>query len=445
MTTQAKTFGASSSTPASRPCVTCVPCEVPALCRTGYYTGKLLTALDFAEEQRYHMDKLRLHHQALHGWGSVCGLKVKPHPFCPELRIVVEEGLAIDPCGRAIRVLEDVELELPKPAAKPPKKDPCPPEEAPSPTDPDEKFEPEPTECETLWICLRYCECEEQFSPAPFDECACTGTIQKPNRICESYCLEVRTTPPKCLKEIEKYKHCGCEDCWELYEGMLDECKTFDIDCIPLAVIRDFRRGKEVEKSMIDNVGHRPFLPSVHRLDKVVRCILDQLPHCKVTRISEFNWSHAADLHCHQFMQRFIGHHKGFEIKFDGPVRGEGITRRTFQALVVHHPDSPDQPRRVEIAPADVEVLGPTHIRLRIHEHYARRHLDMRNFELYITLKCNVIVDQHGIAVDGDLLARLQSDGSTYFVGPPTGNGVPGGLFESWILVHGGEGHSERS
>jgi hypothetical protein len=450
MKTKAKYPDASS--PKAEPSA-CLPCEVPPLCRTGYYTGKLLTARDFSEEQRYHIDKLRLHHMFLHGWGTVCGLRVKPHPHCPDLRIVVEAGLAIDHCGREVRLLEDVELHLPQPIKKPPPPDPCPPDPGPeypaaSPPAPEGHYEHEPPEEETLWVCLRYCEREEQFSPAPFDECACTGTVQKPNCVCESYHLHLSTKEPKFLKEIEEHKHCSCEDCWDLYRDMLDKCKHVDVDCIPLAVIKHFRRGQKVEHHMIDNLTHRPLLPSVHRLDKVVRCILEKLPRCKVTRISEFNWAHGSDMHCHEFMHRFIGHDKGFEIKFDGPVRSEGIHRRSSQALVVHHPESPDQPRRMEIAPADVEILPPTHtpthIRLRIHEHYARRHLDGNNFELFITLKCNVIVDQHGVPVDGDLLARLQYDGSTYFVGPPTGNGVPGGLFESWILVHSGEGRAEH-
>src|SRR5580765_7502196 len=102
----------SPSTPAANPCE-CAPCAVPAFCRTSYHTGKLLTARDFSDEQRYHIDKRRLHNIALHGWGSACGLKVRPHPYCPSLRILVEAGLAIDSCGREVRLIEDVELELP--------------------------------------------------------------------------------------------------------------------------------------------------------------------------------------------------------------------------------------------------------------------------------------------------------------------------------------------
>jgi len=38
------------------------------------------------------------------------------------------------------------------------------------------------------------------------------------------------------------------------------------------------------------------------------------------------------------------------------------------------------------------------------------------------------------LPVDGELLARIDDDGN-YVVSPPTGDGVQGGLFESWIRV----------
>src|SRR5260370_29037540 len=413
--------------PASASCA-CAPCEVQAFCRTSYYTGKLLTARDFSDEQRYHIDKHRLHNMALHGWGAVCGLVVKPHPICPQLRVVVEAGLAIDECGREVRLLEDVELTLPRPDVKPKPKDPCPPDPAaPEPSPP--KDGPNPREWESLWVCLRYCERPEQYSPAPFDECDCSGIPQKPNCVSESYCLELSTQEPKFPKEIEKHKHCAIENCADLYKGILDECKPARCDCIPLAVIRRFRPGHEVDNGMIDNWTHRPLLPSPHRLDPTVPCTLEKLPNRQLTRISDINWTHGSDLRCHEFFQRFIGEEKGFELHFDGHVRREGINRRTFQALVVHHPGAPDQPQRLQIAPAHSDVLSHTHIRLRIEDEFANRNLDGRNFDLFITLKCDVIVDHHGIPVDGNLLARLADDGTTYFVDTPTVDGVPVAVF----------------
>src|SRR5260370_40843056 len=92
--------------------------DISGFSRNNYYTGKLLTARDFTDEQRCLLDKLRLQYIALHGWGVVSGLNVKPHPNCPQLRIVVEEGLAIDDRGREIRVLQDAEI-LPAPPPPP--------------------------------------------------------------------------------------------------------------------------------------------------------------------------------------------------------------------------------------------------------------------------------------------------------------------------------------
>ena len=82
----------------------CVPCDLDRFCRNHYFTGKLLTARDLLVEQRYLRDKLRLHHRVLHGWGVACGLRVVPHPHCPDLRVIVEPGVAIDACGHEIVV-----------------------------------------------------------------------------------------------------------------------------------------------------------------------------------------------------------------------------------------------------------------------------------------------------------------------------------------------------
>ena len=81
----------------------------------------------------------------------------------------------------------------------------------------------------------------------------------------------------------------------------------------------------------------------------------------------------------------------------------------------------------MEIAPAEVRAEeGETQwCRLHIHPAYARSRLDMRDFDLFITLKCDDITDLAGIAVDGDFLAHRL----------PTGNNIPGGTFESWIGV----------
>jgi hypothetical protein len=83
---------------------TCIECEVPQLARNHYFTGKLLVERDFTDEQRYLIGKDRRHNQRLHGWGTVCGLRVREHEDCNcrETYLIVEPGTAVDCCGREI-------------------------------------------------------------------------------------------------------------------------------------------------------------------------------------------------------------------------------------------------------------------------------------------------------------------------------------------------------
>jgi hypothetical protein len=56
----------------------CPECSIAPFTRNHYFTGKLMQVGDFDTEQRYGVDKLRLHNRVLHGWGVVCGLKAIP-------------------------------------------------------------------------------------------------------------------------------------------------------------------------------------------------------------------------------------------------------------------------------------------------------------------------------------------------------------------------------
>ena len=466
----------------------CVPCDIPPFCRNNYFTGKLLTERDFTAEQTYMIDKLRLHHLALHGWGVVCGLRVTSHAHCPDLRIVVEPGMAIDSCGREIVVPKAEDVLLPKAELlPPPDTDPCPPEhtaddeehateaqgydldyddkeeasersiqghshhqvppyqhEEPSP----EEYEPteaphehEPPSYEPgydLYICLRYVECESEFMPAPFDECACTTNGQRPNRICEKYTLEVTVEKPKSIDLIkQRNDKCEVEDCRELYDTMLDGCsEPFKLDCIPLAIIRDYRPGRPVTDAMIDNRTYRPLLPSTYLLGQLIRCILQKVPNRALTRIEDIGWTHGLTYSCHDFIRQFVGtidSPRGFEVKFGGKLDPQGINRHTFQAVAVRYSEGGGG--KPEVVPAKVTLSNSRkRAYLYIDPAYAHRWLHNARFDLYLTLRCNLIVDEQGRAVDGELMAKLDDDGK-YLAAPPTGDGTPGGLFESWIRV----------
>jgi hypothetical protein len=158
-------------------CGTCTP---SAFARNHYFTGKLLVERDFTDEQAYHAGKLTYHQQRLHGWGVVCGLKVKQHPQqpCRDRIIVIEPGTAIDCCGHTIGVPSEVRFpfaDAPEIRALRAKKD----------TDP-----------HTVQICLRYQECPTEEIPVLYDDCVGDEPRCAPNRILEGYAFGVVIDPP---------------------------------------------------------------------------------------------------------------------------------------------------------------------------------------------------------------------------------------------------------
>jgi hypothetical protein len=492
----------------------CVPCEIPPFCRNNFFTGKLLTERDLKGEQTYFIDKARLHNLSLHGWGVVCGLKVKPHPWCPDLRIIVGPGLAIDACGREIQVGGDIEIPLPELPKSPPRPEEGYPEQGSyEPTPPSERYEPAsegngrsrygtpspapmpppvggtygpgadkpdtdqyqqaydgspqnepgpphypgsdtpgeeepekpgvgrrpPGPIVDLYLCVRYAECDTEFMPAPFDECACSGDPQKPNRVCESFKFELLTECPKEWEAIRaSLSECEADDCRDLYQSILDYCPAPQQICVPLAVIRGYTPGQPVIDQSIDNWTYRPLLPSVRLLDKLIHCILGKLPARTLTAITDINWTHGGEYHCNDFPRLFVGSEaapKWFEITFSGPVKTRGLSDRSFQAVAVRYVKRSGEAHDLELVPARIS-LSPDRTRamLRINPEYAERQLNNVSFDLYITLKCNVILDDAGNPVDGDLLGRSGEE-DDYVVAPPTGDGIPGGTFESWLRV----------
>ena len=139
--------------------------------RNNYFCGKLMVERDFWAEQQYHMGKQMLHNTYLHGWGTVCCLKVDPHPNCPNLKVVVRSGMAIDCYGREILVGNNVPVEL-------------------------ESYKkngngavPKP---KMLYICLSYNECKSEPVTVFLDDCGCKEECEA-NRIQETYKIDVLT------------------------------------------------------------------------------------------------------------------------------------------------------------------------------------------------------------------------------------------------------------
>jgi hypothetical protein len=80
--------------------------------RPRYFAGKLVTAEDFALEQRYHIERRRLLNRMIHGGGIVSGLEVSGE----QGTVTVAPGFALDRCGREILVSEPQRLAIPNSA-----------------------------------------------------------------------------------------------------------------------------------------------------------------------------------------------------------------------------------------------------------------------------------------------------------------------------------------
>lgn len=172
----------------------CLECNLPARERLNYFTGQFLAERDFRDEQNYHIGKHRQHNRYLHGWGTVCGLRVVQHPdpACRDKFVIIEPGLALDCCGREIIVKEKYYVNLEKHLA-PPIGDPA-------------------ASGRHLLISLCYKECETEFVPALYSECGCDENRCEANRIHEG--LEVKVRRVDHLPDPPRFEQVGVRLSW---------------------------------------------------------------------------------------------------------------------------------------------------------------------------------------------------------------------------------------
>ncbi|MEQ8279475.1 MAG: hypothetical protein RMA76_18720 [Deltaproteobacteria bacterium] len=154
---------------------TCPTCEPSRPSRNNYFTGKLMMERDFTDEQRYFVEKIRLHHQRLHGTGIVCGLEVREHAKCPDRMLELLPGSAIDCCGHDIMVVDADSIVLEDFA-----------EVRAIADDRDH----------TIDLCLEYRECYAEDVPVLYDECGCDDTACAPNRVLESFQVTAKVDQP---------------------------------------------------------------------------------------------------------------------------------------------------------------------------------------------------------------------------------------------------------
>jgi hypothetical protein len=160
-------------------------CDYNDFKRVRYFHGMLMTDRDFREEQIYHNEKRKLLSRMLHGWGVVCGLRIKATSPVSS-KIVITPGMALDCHGNEILVCEDFEVDLKKETCLYPDtskdRDPC-------AEGGDER------ECK-YYVAIRYNEAPTDPLPVYTPSGGCEDKVCEHSRTREGFCVRLFKIPP---------------------------------------------------------------------------------------------------------------------------------------------------------------------------------------------------------------------------------------------------------
>lgn len=233
-----------------------------ALERVRYYARQLVTAEDMTTEQNYFRQKMRRHNRFLHGWGTVCGLAVRPAPIEAEpWRVSISSGYALSPQGDEIYVPETVCLDLAKCGLEN-ISDPC---------------EPGLTTARVrrggkIYVAVRYVECPTRPVRVHPADCSCDGTDCEYSRIRDDYELG-------CLAEIPD-SHWGqqSEICDLRERQVLAPCPECPED--PWVVLAEVsypdKMTTPLEEANIDNFVRRQLYSTALLQEQLIACCCER-------------------------------------------------------------------------------------------------------------------------------------------------------------------------
>lgn len=152
-------------------------CTLDRFVRNRFFHGKLMTARDMQLEQEYHADRLETLSQHTTGSGAVCGLStsVTQEEAGTPLDVTVEDGYALDRCGRPVLVDDTAHESFP-------------PDHDAFPSD-------GPAGVTGVAVYIRLKECHTEKVPIPGSEDACREDCTY-NRVTEDFEIQIDTTPP---------------------------------------------------------------------------------------------------------------------------------------------------------------------------------------------------------------------------------------------------------
>ena len=419
---------------------------MPDSTRLRYFHGQMLVAHDLQTEQDYFREKLKLLNRCLEGYGTVCGLKVvpvkddddydEPDSYDPKddqydqeqrdpydqkeqqqrykherhrrrARVEIECGLALDCEGNELIIRHPIRVDLWKSLTESERKQ--------LEDDIEREQRPRPR------VYVSICYCVEPLDPVrPVIPDAC-------NAVSECVYSKLRDT----VKVKVSLRRPEADPC---HDNCCGKCKD---KCLLLAMVL-FERGKPI---VIKNDVRRWITPY------------------EPVTITGVNWVHDANYTAAE--ARKILARDGLTFQFSRPIRRETVTRGVVDVFVFEG----GRGQHGEINYLDGEVSAPDDRHL-VFKYTARETLQNAD-RVFIILRSDFVLDRCCRPVDGSntggrvpLLPQFKDNepergmppSATVCIDPPrrygswtSGNGTPGGTFESWFYIEEKDtGYSEQ-
>jgi hypothetical protein len=394
--------------------------SLPDLIRLRYVTGLMLTANDFLKEQDYFREKLKLHNRCLHGYGTVCGLKVVPlqtipppspptqqkpyeaskddRALQPSAYVQIECGLALDCEGNELLVRNPLTVDLWKELT--------------------DRERDGITKAGSGALYLSICYCVQAIDPVrPVIPDSCSAMMEECvySKLRDSVHVKVATSPPA-------QNRCG--------EACCTKCAD---KCLLLARI-DFV------------MGHPVTAPQIH--NDVRRWTQDTYDPTVITGIS---WVHGADNYTPDEAFSMM-HDQGLTIELSRPILPDTVANGVLDVWKLAGGGGVHGEVHFVDGDVSVEAGGREILFKQTSDEYLQN-----GDRLMVMLRADFILDECCRPVDGNhvggrvpLLDRFKTNkpsrgmppASAKCVLPPrryeawtSGNGSPGGTFESWFYV----------
>jgi hypothetical protein len=220
--------------------------------RTRFFPRQLVTPDDLTQDQVYSSDKLRRHNRMLHGWGVVCGARVKADK--KECKVVVEHGYILGPYGDEIVIPQDITFDVCKEDPDGNVYSAC-----GEPSDPwcrNVRAERQPDH--VYYLAIRYDECLTRPVAVHAGECGCSEPGCEYSRIRASYALKVLAELPDSYKTIRMPSLNGSIRCDERTGGRpCTPCPTN-----PWVILADFKLAADGTLASLDCYAHRRYVVS---------------------------------------------------------------------------------------------------------------------------------------------------------------------------------------